>query len=67
MGLAPTAIERIIEFIDREVKELPRTDYIDVLEDIKDEVEMMLDAAQEDEAREERVRVEAVIEGEEQG
>ena len=67
MGLAPTAIERIIEFIDREVKELPRTDYIDVLEDIKDEVEMMLDAAQEDEAREERERMEAVIEGEEQG
>lgn len=51
MVLAPNTINRILENITQETSELSRADYIEVLEELKDDIDTRLDAAQEDEAR----------------
>jgi len=58
MPLAPNTINRIFNNITQETSELSREDYIEVLEELKDYVEERLDAAQDDAAREERIKLE---------
>jgi hypothetical protein len=58
MPIAPNTISRICNNIANETSELSREDYIEVLEELKEYVEERLDAAQEDEAREERIKLE---------
>lgn len=54
MPLAPNTINRIFENITQETSELSTEDYIEVLEELKDDLETRLDAAQDDLARKER-------------
>jgi anaerobic ribonucleoside-triphosphate reductase len=58
MPIAPNTINRIFNYITLETSELSREDYIEVLEELKDYVEERLDAAQDDESREERIKLE---------
>jgi anaerobic ribonucleoside-triphosphate reductase len=58
MPLAPNTINRIFNNITQETSELSREDYIEVLEELKEYVEERLDAAQEDESREVRIKLE---------
>lgn len=48
MPLAPNTITRVLENITQETSELSLNDYIEVLEELKDEVETRLDAAKAD-------------------
>lgn len=48
MPLAPNTINRILENITQETSELALNDYIEVLEELQDEVETRLDAAKID-------------------
>lgn len=48
MPLAPNTITRILENITQETSELSLNDYIEVLEELQDEVETRLDAAKID-------------------
>ena len=62
MSLAPNAISRLLENISHETAELPREEYVDVLEELKADIEMRLDAAKEAEAREVLIKLEHGVE-----
>jgi hypothetical protein len=59
-----TVIDRLFARITDDTKEMSRDDYIYLLEELKDDIETRLDAAQEDEAREQREKFEAAIDAE---
>jgi len=64
MPLAPNTINRILNNITDETEELSNTDYLEVLEELKDDIERRLNGVQNDIKLGERTRI-AVAEMEE--
>jgi len=62
MSLAPNTISRLLGHIADETAGLAREEYIEVLEELKEDVDMRLDAAREDEAREVLIKLEHGVE-----
>jgi len=59
MSLAPNTISRILEYITNETEELSHADYLEILEELKDDIETRIDGVQDDIARETREKIEA--------
>lgn len=63
MPLAPNTVNRILENITQETSELSLSDYLEVLEELKDDLETRIDGVSEDIKREaHKVWEEAVAE-----
>jgi len=52
MTIVSTTIERILAFIANTTMDIPREDYIEVLEELKEEIEERLEVAHDAEERE---------------
>jgi hypothetical protein len=57
MPLAPNTITRILEYITNETEDLSHDDYLEILEELKDDIETRIHGVQDDIAREERTSI----------